>query len=703
MTHKLTASFIVPIIFTLLSNLSFGQCSEYDIINLKKVAIVFGEKDYKYAGALINPLNDAQDISDSLKKLGFTVYTYYNSDFKTMTAALNDWYTKISKYEVALFYYSGHGAEVKGENYLFPIDANPKGPSDLYYMAYSANRVLSSMESNNSKFNIMILDACRNNPFTKSWIRDFSSGLATMTGKGSFIGFAASPGTTASDGDKRNGTYTEAILKNITVPNFTIDQIFTKVNSYVRTKTSEAQVPYKNSSLSSDFCFSVRNQKPSEFTKSTFIQSASGILLSPTEEKLYTSDSSNGLLLIQDSKTLNVLKTISENIHPFQITARNGGYIYVLDSLLKTLFIVDSKTEMIKSSIKLHFTPLSIVISNDERKAYLTSREPPPNGGIYVVDISQGKIIKQIPSNIYPQKIVASIDGKYLYTTSNSNSPKATLNIIDPKTDKIIKSIGGVANGCSIGLSPNNKKIYVANIDENNNHQLNILDANNLKVLKSIEFQPFGFSFTSDGKYLFVLGELEVLILNTTDDIILNRLPFATQPRGIALSDDGRAFVWLPNELRTIVFPITENLKPDVSVDPELTLKKFKEDLKKQTSSDGRFKLDELFKKANDVIYSVVNKLMKELGEPYSNIQTGIDYNYKTSTYSNKYGILSKFDNSKSIWPVYKATFTENLLIITMNENNTEESFKAPINNIDWEAAEKFVRTFFIKRINQLR
>jgi uncharacterized caspase-like protein len=105
---------IFLIFLLLLTKLSAGQCSEFDILNLKKVAIVFGEKDYKHAGSLVNPLNDAQDVSDSLKKIGFAVYTYFNSDFKTMTAALNDWYTKLSKYEVALFYYSGHGAEVNG-------------------------------------------------------------------------------------------------------------------------------------------------------------------------------------------------------------------------------------------------------------------------------------------------------------------------------------------------------------------------------------------------------------------------------------------------------------------------------------------------------------------------------------------------------------------------------------------------------------
>lgn len=250
------------VLFLLSIKSSFSQCSEIDILNLRKTALIFGEKDYKHAGALTNPINDALDISDSLKKIGFDVTTYSNTDFNSMNTAIQNWLIKIPKYDVALFYYSGHGAEVNGVNYLFPIDANPKGPSDLYYSAYNANKLLVEMENSNSKFNIIILDACRNNPFTKGWARDITTnGLASMTGKGSFIGFAASPGTTASDGTGRNGTYTEGILKYITTANLTIDQIFTRVNSYVRSKSNEVQIPFKNSSLSVDFCFSVKNGK----------------------------------------------------------------------------------------------------------------------------------------------------------------------------------------------------------------------------------------------------------------------------------------------------------------------------------------------------------------------------------------------------------------------------------------------------------
>ena len=230
---------------------------------------MLGEQDYQFASHLTNPLHDALDISTSLKKLGFEVYTYYNVDLRTMNTVIDSWFSKISNYDVALFYYSGHGAEVEGENYIFPIDSNPFAPSDLKYVAYPVNKILDRMDEIKIETNLMILDACRNNPFTRKWNRDFviPKGLVPMTAKGAFIGFAASPGKTASDGSGRNGTYTEAILNNIIIPNLTIDQIFTRVNADVRLKSNNTQIPFKNSSLSKDFCFSISEENKSMDTK----------------------------------------------------------------------------------------------------------------------------------------------------------------------------------------------------------------------------------------------------------------------------------------------------------------------------------------------------------------------------------------------------------------------------------------------------
>ncbi len=111
-----------------------------------------------------------------------------------MNDDVDSWYEKIKNFDVALFYFSGHGAEVNGENYLFPVDINPKGLSDLAYSAFSANKLLDRLDNSHLKYSIIILDACRSNPFTKSWSREVGGGgLALMSGKGAFIAFAASP------------------------------------------------------------------------------------------------------------------------------------------------------------------------------------------------------------------------------------------------------------------------------------------------------------------------------------------------------------------------------------------------------------------------------------------------------------------------------------------------------------------------------
>jgi uncharacterized caspase-like protein len=249
----LTALFI-----GLFNCISKAQCSENEILNLRKTAIVFGEKGYKYYGPLNNTVNDANDIADSLKTLGFVVYKYIDADQQSMDDAIDSWCSKLANYDVALFYFSGHGAEVNGENYLFPTDIKPKGQSEVLYHAYPANKLLITLDNSNLKYSIIILDACRNNPFTRSWNRGAADvGLAPMQGKGAFIAFAASPGKTASDGANRNGTYTEGILKNIMVPNKSITDIFTGVNGYVRKTTNGEQVPFFNSSMGTEYCFSV--------------------------------------------------------------------------------------------------------------------------------------------------------------------------------------------------------------------------------------------------------------------------------------------------------------------------------------------------------------------------------------------------------------------------------------------------------------
>lgn len=223
-------------------------------------ALVIGNAKYSHSGTLRNPANDAEDIATTLLSLGFEVTKIINANKEKMKDAINTWGKSLQKDDIALFYYAGHGIEVAGQNYLLPIDANPQNESQVSLESVSVDYVTGWMTEARTKTNIILLDACRNNPLTRSWRSSGpQGGLGTMIApNGTFIGFAASPGSIASDGSGRNGLYTEAILKNIIKPNLTIDQIFNAVNAYVRKETEKSekkQIPFKSSSLEDDFYF----------------------------------------------------------------------------------------------------------------------------------------------------------------------------------------------------------------------------------------------------------------------------------------------------------------------------------------------------------------------------------------------------------------------------------------------------------------
>ncbi len=234
---------------------------EYEeVIKEKRLALVIGNASY-VSCPLKNPVNDADDIAKVLRDLGFEVLIYKNVSKRDLVDAMDLFYDKLANFQISLLFYAGHGVQVKGENYLIPIDATLKAESDVSYECYPLSKILSRMGSR-TPTNIVLLDACRNNPFERSWgvIRDVDgngNGLTEMKNypEGTFIGFATSPGSTAADGNGRNGVYTESILKNITKSGLTIDQIFNLVSGNVSKSTNKKQCPWKSSSMTGDFYF----------------------------------------------------------------------------------------------------------------------------------------------------------------------------------------------------------------------------------------------------------------------------------------------------------------------------------------------------------------------------------------------------------------------------------------------------------------
>jgi uncharacterized caspase-like protein len=221
----------------------------------ERVALVIGNAEYK-VGPLRNPVNDVRDITQVLGDMGFDVIKLENANRRQIVTAADEFYQRLKNARVALFYYSGHGMQVKGRNYLIPIGIRLRSESDIEFEAVDAGRILGKMEDARAETNIIILDACRSNPFARSY-RSNDAGLARMDApKGSYIAFATAPGSVADDGTGRNGVFTEHLLKNIVIPNLDIDDIMKRTRRGVALATSDQQIPWSSSSLMGDFFFS---------------------------------------------------------------------------------------------------------------------------------------------------------------------------------------------------------------------------------------------------------------------------------------------------------------------------------------------------------------------------------------------------------------------------------------------------------------
>jgi hypothetical protein len=224
--------------------------------NTSRLALVIGNADYQSA-PLRNPENDANDMAKTLKRLGFEVILALNADQRTMINAVREFEQRLRNGGIGLFYYSGHGVQHANHNYLVPVSADIESEFDIEFETLDASYVLKHMEqANKNGVNIVILDACRNNPFLRRF-RNLRRGLARMESvRGSLIAYATAPGTTAEDGTGRNGTYTKHLLTALrTIPHMSIADLFIEVTAQVEKETHGQQVPWQSLSLTHRFCF----------------------------------------------------------------------------------------------------------------------------------------------------------------------------------------------------------------------------------------------------------------------------------------------------------------------------------------------------------------------------------------------------------------------------------------------------------------
>ncbi|MEM7429828.1 MAG: caspase family protein [Pseudomonadota bacterium] len=221
-----------------------------------RVALVVGNSQYAHAPSLPNPTNDASDISVTLKRLGFKVTTVKDLGFEAMRRALLSFSSEAIKAEMAVIFYAGHGMEVNKQNYLVPTDAKLDTDRDIPFEAIPLELVTNSV-SGARKLRLVMLDACRNNPFAASMKmtradRSLGRGLARIEPEaGTLVSFAAKEGTVASDGTGRNSPYTRALLKHMESPGLEINFLFREVRDAVMKDTNRQQQPFVYGSLGS--------------------------------------------------------------------------------------------------------------------------------------------------------------------------------------------------------------------------------------------------------------------------------------------------------------------------------------------------------------------------------------------------------------------------------------------------------------------
>jgi formylglycine-generating enzyme required for sulfatase activity len=229
-----------------------------------RIALVIGNSEYS-SGPLPNPANDAKMIGDTLISLGFEVIARRNADQNTMKRAIQEFGARLEKggpSAVGLFYYAGHGVQLNGRNYLIPTTAQIEREGDVEIEAVSADWVIEQMRYARNRLNIVILDACRNNPFTRS-MRSVDHGLASMDAPaGILIAYSTAPGAVAADGSGRDSPYTEALSQAMRDLHEPVEQVFKHVRVGVMSATSGKQVPWESSSLTGDFYFVDAPSKP---------------------------------------------------------------------------------------------------------------------------------------------------------------------------------------------------------------------------------------------------------------------------------------------------------------------------------------------------------------------------------------------------------------------------------------------------------
>jgi uncharacterized caspase-like protein len=243
---------LVCVLFSLLSLFAQPSAAQESV---PRFALVIGNNAYA-AGALDNAVNDARLIAQSLKDVGFAVTLVENATQETMLRALTKFESDLEQSKgIGLFYYAGHGVQVRGENFLIPVNVSAQREDEVRSRALNAQEVIDRMSATKNRLNMIFLDACRIDPFSRGR-RNSAAGLARLDAAlGMLISYATSPGTVAEDGVGSNGPFAKHLASALKQPNLKVEDVLKRVRTAVREETRGRQITWDNSAIEGDFYF----------------------------------------------------------------------------------------------------------------------------------------------------------------------------------------------------------------------------------------------------------------------------------------------------------------------------------------------------------------------------------------------------------------------------------------------------------------
>lgn len=694
--------FILVITFNLLFNNSIAQCSTEEIRSMSKTALVIGERNYNSKlGTLNNTLSDAKGIADSLRNLRFEVEDYYDLDLISMKRIIDNWLERTKSHEVALFYFSGHGAELSGTNYLFPIDAVPANEYELAGQTIAANQIITELTDNVSlKYAVVILDACRNNPLKKGWKRSNSDGLAAMAGgKNIYIAYAAETGKTASDGNGKstNSPYTAAILKYISIPNQTIDQLFTKVNKEVEKATKKDQTPYRTTSFSSDFCFNVL-QTDKGIDDDFVVSSCSNMIVTKKSDEVFIADSSKLLYKKLRGNKFEVL--LPDSLSPF-ILIGGKHLVYALDSVHRTISIIDKTTKELISKKILKYIPKSFSVSRDETRIYASFFDSTSNG-IIMYDLERGTI-NYTNVNYQIGSVCISKDGKSIFAFISKESANY-LYRYDAKNLRILDSFKTFSILENLSLNNAGDLLFVSN-QFNAKRNILIFDTKSLKIRDTIFLEANSFLFTPDSNYC-VVSNKSINFINLKDKTV-NNIAVNNIPMGLALLDyeiyaflPGQAILYFKNIKKILQSPESSNMKPEdifakaIERNKMLAAKE-KAMQKKEVTFSGEAAFFDV--QAKYEIGEIINKL----GATYAKKYDLIAIDTLSSTFVVDIGIIGSKNNSVLGTITWEMVGQKAFLKITDENMKTDTSEYSLVDENNFQLIRDIIHNFFFKRADK--